>query len=323
MLQLLETLAAELERPRRLPAQVIHHLSGTHGIEREAIGPFLVDELPKLEDYEIDLALSPVFTPTLKDQAVIAELLGQESVPATQWPALTRQLVTRPTHAQLITEDGQKHSVPLRDVTIERYVHRLRLDATIPGSLFKLLDHFEPAGDRPLLKAVARRAVWVNEARLEILVRYLTAAAPITTPSPRPSGERAGARGVELETKDRLSPTLSSLGGGAGEEWATTRSASYRLDDVVELLKLAEIYQPTDGASLLAQIPHWLQGLRQEINESGGGKPFFNERVEELHGGGRDQRRQNNSRVAAKENEQAFLERLQRVLAGFALSSPP
>jgi hypothetical protein len=271
MPELLEPLAAELERPRELPAQVIHHLSGTYGIEREAIGPFLVNELPKLEDYEIDLALSPVFTPTLNDQAIFAELLGQESVPAPQWPALTQQLVARPTRAQLVTEDGRKHSVPLRDVSIERYLHRLRLDATIPGSLFKLLDHFTPDSDRPLLKAVARRAVWENETRREILSFYLAAVA----------------------------------GGEA-----------YRLADAVELLKLAETYQPADLASLLVQIPNWLQVLRLEINGSGGGKPFFNERVEELHGGGRDQRRQNNSHVAAKENEQAFLERLRRVLAG-------
>ena len=53
MSSLLETLAAELR------AQVANHLSGTHGIDRDAIGPFLADELPKLEDYEIDLALSP------------------------------------------------------------------------------------------------------------------------------------------------------------------------------------------------------------------------------------------------------------------------
>jgi hypothetical protein len=257
-----------LERARELPAQVVNHLSGTYSLDRDAIGGFLVNELPRLEDYEIDLALSPVFTPSLRDQSVFAEMLGQESVPATEWPGLIQQLVARPTRAQLVTEDGRNHSVPLRDVSLERYVHRLRLDATIPEPLFKLLDHLPPS-DRPMLKAVARRAVWENEARREILVRYLSAV--------------------------------------AGDD-------AYRLDDVVKLLKLAETYQPADIASLLAQIPHWLQVLRQEINESGGGKPFFNERVEELHGGGRDQRRLDNSRVTAKVNEQAFLERLQQLL---------
>jgi hypothetical protein len=271
MSQLLETLAGELERPRPLPAQIVNHLSGTYNLDRDAIGDFLVNKLAGLEDYEIDLALSPAFTPTLPNQAVFADLLGQESVPATQWPGLIQQLVARPTRAQLVTEDGKKHSVPLRGVSIERYVHRLRLEATIPTALFELINRLPPAGDRPLLKAVARRSVWENQPRREILTRYLT---------------------------------------------STAGTEAYRLMDAVELLRLAEIYQPTDVAGLFAQIPHWLQVLRQEINEAGGGKPFFNERVEELHGGGRDQRRQDNSRLTAKENERSFLERLQRVLAG-------
>lgn len=271
MSKLLECLAAELERPRDVSAQVVNHLVGTYGMTRDAVGPFLVNELPKLEDYEIDLILSPLFTPTLHDQAIFAELLGRDSVPADQWPGLVQQLVTRPTRAQLLTEDGQTHAVPLRDVTIERYVNRLRLDAAIPEPVFKLMVHFPTAADRPLLKAIARRAIWEHDPHREILVRYLISA---------------------------------------------TESAEYRSDDAGELLKLIETYEPVDMADLLNRIPHWQQVLRQEINEGTGVKRFFNERVEELHGGGRDQRRQNTSRRNAKESELAFLERLQRVLTG-------
>ena len=266
--EVLELLAAELERPRELTAQVIAHLGGTYGLERDALGGFLTGELPKLEDYEIDLMLSPLFTPTLADQAIFAGRLGRDSIPVTQWPALIQQLVARPTRAQLLTPDGHKYSVPLRDVTIERFVHRLRLEATIPEALFNLIHRLPPAADRPLLQAIARRAVWERDERRQILERYLT---------------------------------------------LTSGSDAYRLAEVVELLKLVEIYQPADASDLLARIPHWLQILRQEISEGAGAKPFFNERVEELHGGGRDQRRQDNSRVAAKESERAFLERLQRV----------
>jgi hypothetical protein len=88
---------------------------------------------------------------------------------------------------------------------------------------------------------------------------------------------------------------------------------AFQVDDVVTLLKLVETYEPTGIADLLARIPHWQQVLRQEINDAGA-KPFFNERVEELHGGGRDQRRNDNSRVVAKEKERAFLDRLQQSL---------
>src|SRR6185503_1245574 len=119
-----ETLAAELERSRELTGRVLSYIGGTYGVDHDAVGPFLVDELPKLEDYEIDLILSPLFTPKLADQAVFAELLGGESVPRAQWPALIQQLVERPTRAQLVTTDSRQHPVILRDVTIERYVHR-------------------------------------------------------------------------------------------------------------------------------------------------------------------------------------------------------
>src|SRR5690349_3538169 len=115
---LLEAIASELQRSREVTPQVVNHLLETYDLDRDGIGAFLVNELPKLEDYEIDLILSPLFTPTLKDQAVFAELLGKESVPAPQWPALIQQIISGPTQAQLVTSDGASHAVPLREVTV-------------------------------------------------------------------------------------------------------------------------------------------------------------------------------------------------------------
>ncbi len=167
---LVDALARELERPRELSPRVLNYIGDNYSVEKEGIGAFLVEELPKLEDYEIDLILSPVFTPKLADQAVFAELLGRDSVPRGQWPAIIQELVARPTRAQLLTLDGKAHTFVLREVTIERYVHRLRLEAGIPESLFTLI------GDRPMLKAIARRAVWESEGARGILERFLSAA---------------------------------------------------------------------------------------------------------------------------------------------------
>jgi hypothetical protein len=173
--KVIEALAAELERPRELTPRVLNYIGGNYDVEHDAIGAFLVEELPKLEDYEIDLILSPVFTPKLSDQAVFAEMLGRDQVARGQWPELIRQLAVRPTIAQLVTLDGIAHSVKLREVTIERYVHRLRLEATIPERLFELLEQL-PAADRPMLKAIARRSVWENASAAAILESYLRAA---------------------------------------------------------------------------------------------------------------------------------------------------
>jgi oligoendopeptidase F len=53
-----------------------------------------------------------------------------------------------------------------------------------------------------------------------------------STPSPRPSGERAGVRGTEAETKGLLTPALSSFGGGEGENNRTPqRGVPAKSDD--------------------------------------------------------------------------------------------
>jgi hypothetical protein len=172
----IEALVAELERPRELSLQVVNHVSGTYGVDRDAMGQFLEEELPKLEDYEHDLILSPLFTPKLADQTIFAQLLGRDSIPRLQWPALIQELAARPIRAQLVTSDNRLHRVVLREVSIERYVHRLRLDASIPEPLLALISQ-APPGDHPMLKAVARRLVWESEARRSILERYLKATA--------------------------------------------------------------------------------------------------------------------------------------------------
>jgi hypothetical protein len=266
MSSLIDVLAAELERPREITAQVIRHLGETYGLSREAVGAFLTSELANLEDYEVDLILAPLFTPTLSDQQPIAEFLGAKSVPQSDWPALIQQLLARPTRAEFITEDGVHHHVTLREVAVERYVYRLRLDGTIASEVQAVIDKVS-AGESELLEAIARRAIWENAERREILRCYVENSA-----------------------------------------------SAFRAEDAVALLKLAEIYEPASVADLLGRIPHWQQALQQEIN-AGGGKPFFNERVEELHGGGRDQRRQDQIRLGAKEQELDFLTRLSETLS--------
>jgi hypothetical protein len=237
-------------------------------VELDAVGAFLSGELPRLEDYEIDLILSPIFTPRFSDQAIFAGLLGADAIPRDQWPGLVGELATRPVRSRLVTPDGVVHAVPLREVTIERYVHRLRLEATIPESLFKLLDTV-PAADRPAVTAIARSAVWNVGNRREILGRYLAAA---------------------------------------------TGNADYNLQDALDLMNIVDTRKPADLISLLAGIPQWQEAIRNQIDVFSRSKPFFIDRLEEMHGGDRDQRPQDNVRIAARESELAFLGRLQRIL---------
>ena len=87
------------------------------------------------------------------------------------------------------------------------------------------------------------------------------------------------------------------------------------VDRVEALLNLVETYEPANTAEVLSRLPHWQVVLRHEIGLASGPKPFFNERVQEMHGGGRDQRRMEDTRTTAKQRELEFLARLQTLLA--------
>jgi hypothetical protein len=87
-----------------------------------------------------------------------------------------------------------------------------------------------------------------------------------------------------------------------------------RISDAVALLDLVESDKPANVAELLARIPRRKRVLESEINAASGPKVFFSGQVQELHGGERDQRRQDDVRLTARQSELAFLERLQQAL---------
>ncbi|HEX4998323.1 MAG TPA: hypothetical protein VFY29_08860 [Terriglobia bacterium] len=265
--RLIEILARELERPRELTPQVLRHVQGNYEIEREAVGAFLLERLPQLEDDEVDLILSPLFTPRLADQAVVAGTLQREALPRDAWPGIVQQLAARPVRTALLLDD-KTYRVPLSEVIIERFVYRLRLDGAIPAPLASLIERAAPEADRPELYAVARRAVWESIGRRGILDRYME---------------------------------------------ATMGHERYRMADVLELLNLIESYKPENVDDLLARLPRWRQILQHTI-ETSGSSPFLNHHAEHAHGGDRDQRAPDPFRIAAKQDELAFLNRLEETL---------
>ena len=132
-----------------------------------------------------------------------------------------------------------------------------------------MLNTLPPPEDRSWLKALARRSIWREDARRDILFRYL------------------------------LSSTSENF---------------YQRNDLAALLRYAESYRPGSVADVVGRIPHWQEVIKKEILTAAGPKPFFADRVQELHGGGRDQRHRNLDYIDGKQAELAFLDRLQSVL---------
>ena len=268
--QLIETLARELERPREVPDRIVDNIWSTHEIDLDEVGAFLETGMADLEEHEYELILSPLFTPKLTDQVVFAELLGVESVPREDWPALVEQLEARPTRAELVTREGD-YRVALQEVILERYVYRLRLDGAIPEPVWSLIDQDAFTEESQLFKAIARRAIWDTDARRNILATYLSGAA---------------------------------------------RDGLYADGDCAEFLQLAEDFKPRDMDHLMGRIPQLQKSLQEDIDSEDNPKPFFSDQIQANHGFDRDQRKQDDGRLAAKKNELAFLDRLHQALTG-------
>ena len=264
-----DAIAKELEKPRPLLKQVVDHVASRHEVSRDELGNFLDNSVKDLEDFEIDLLFSAQFTPTLVDQAAFSDVLESGPLGRDKWDALVESLESRPTVANLETEDGTTHAVPLTDISIERFVKRLNLDIELPEALVRLLDSMPPEKDRGLLKAVARRPGFRTESQRDILFKYV----------------------LKVTSEDE-----------------------YELDEILLLLELMDTYKATDVADLLSRIPHWLEVLENEATAAGQPKPFFAERVRELHGDGRDQRLTDSSLIGRKKRNMEFLKRLDTVL---------
>lgn len=266
----MDRLVKELERPRELTAQTLRYLDATYGVGREEAGALLEERLPLMDDAELDLALSAQFTPKLADQAVFASLLGADGVPVGALARWVEQLHQRPTQGHLITPDGVSHEFRMRPVTLERFVLRLRLEATIPEVTFRLIRSLCPDADQPLILAIARRAVWNTEGRRDLLRRFLSGAYAGDPPAP---------------------------------------------GDAEAFLAVMETSEPENLDDALNRLPAWEQVARTQWSGSDQPSPFFNERVQDLHGGGRDQRGPNEALRARKKAELEFLGRLRRILS--------
>ena len=270
MQPVLDRLAAELEKPRALTAQTLRHLAATYGIDRQEVGTFLDERLAGLEEDELDLTLSALYTPKLADQSIFADLLESASVTRADLHSWVEYLLQRPTTGHLQTADGVTHAFPLQRVTLERYVFRLRLEGTLPEGLLRLIRSLPPRADQPRLLAIARRAVWNTPDRWELLQRFLARNYAGNSPIP---GNPEDVLAVPFPFSERR------------------------------------------AANVLARLPAWEQVVRIQVSSADQPSPFFNERVQDLHGGGRDQRGVNETLRQQKQSELAFLGRLGSLLA--------
>lgn len=177
--ELLQTICSELSAERTLTAQVLNWLSGHHDVTPDALGDYFkrvrettTVEIDGVEDYEIDVAFSPLFTPRLRDRARYAKLLDRVTVKHDEMETLVESIMDKNLEARFRHHD-ETFSMPLHEVLIRRYVRLLNLITPLSQNVKRVIEETVPENAQDIAKALARDPVWLPERRQEFLIAFL------------------------------------------------------------------------------------------------------------------------------------------------------
>lgn len=145
-LERLEDLASDfLTRPQALTPQVLQYLLTNHDVEQSAVPTWLRETLPTLESYELDLLLSPLFTPSFETRVEFERALKESWLDAGDVEQLLLRMASRKLSLTLL-QDGETAAAPLPDVITERFLRLLHLDVPLPLDAAPGLRSLDDAG---------------------------------------------------------------------------------------------------------------------------------------------------------------------------------
>ncbi len=128
----IHALAVEaLTAPRVATAQVLDHILAQHEITSEKVNSWLAEDLAQLEPYELDLLLSPLFTPDFATRLLFEPCLGAGRLTPGEVDDLVERLDSDGLKFTLLHEGASVPTVVPR-VAIDRFIRLLHLDAPLP-----------------------------------------------------------------------------------------------------------------------------------------------------------------------------------------------
>lgn len=169
-----ELLKKDLTAPRILLEQVLTYINDQFGYPSSELPRFFQEKFPTLEDYEVDLAFSPQYTPSEHNRLEYIPLLGEHAFSASELGILKGRLNELGLKTLFSAPDiGVEVEAPVHEVFIERYVNLLKLDHKIPEGLYRLLLEIVPSASHHEVNLLLREDIWKNDQKRHILVAFL------------------------------------------------------------------------------------------------------------------------------------------------------
>ncbi|MBF0455719.1 MAG: hypothetical protein HQL72_12990 [Magnetococcales bacterium] len=134
----------------------------------EAIAGLGSDKIMELEEYELELLLSPLFTPTDDDRAACESALPPEGIDTDAVCHLQKQLCRANLSCQVMygVDVG---SLMIPNIVVERFVRLLGLSSPVEKGVAELLESVVAVDDRHRAFSLARRPVWRNSQNSRVL----------------------------------------------------------------------------------------------------------------------------------------------------------
>ncbi len=169
-----ELLKKDLCAPRVLLEQVLTYINDHFGYPSVDLDKFFLEKFPGLEDYEVDLAFSPQYTPAEHNRLEYIPALGGGYLSASDLGLLKSRLNERKLQTAFKTMDSPDEVVaPVHEVFIDRYVNLLKLDQKLPEGMYQEILDLVPSDSHNEVNLLARDDVWHHESRRHILSAFL------------------------------------------------------------------------------------------------------------------------------------------------------
>lgn len=180
MKELIEKICEELTAERVLTKQVIDHLNSHHEVTPDTLADYFkrvretmtVEMDDDLEDYEIDLTFSPLFTPRLNDRAKYSRILDTVEVRHEDIESIIDAVLKKKLEACFRYHDST-YCMPLHEVLIRRYIRLLNLITPLSKKVKQSIENSVPENTQYIVKALARDPVWLPEHRQDFLIAFL------------------------------------------------------------------------------------------------------------------------------------------------------
>lgn len=173
-MELLDLVAADLVRERELTPPVIAHITADYNFSDDQLHRFFAVRLPSLEEYEVELTFSRLFTPDHTAQVRAGALIDAAGLSCEEETALVEALDTRRLTC-VLREGARQFPFPVGRVLVERYVRLLNLRAPLAAEASRLIDKIVPEIDRETARFWCRQPQWQGEERIRLLGDWLAA----------------------------------------------------------------------------------------------------------------------------------------------------